>query len=217
MSRLNKALEGAKKAFGARPRPGSQARRARAERGDALGNSESAAALDREEALIEGSLEVRLGRLDRLRVLTPPPGERASLLPEEAFLLSRVDGIASADEVLDLSPLPRQRTLRLLVRLLRRGLIRNEYQFPARATSRIRDPPDNGSPRQWIPQTMDPPTMDPPDNGSYRRWILQTMDPTDDGSYRRWIPTPIWPRGDLVISLGRRPRRRRLGALREAA
>jgi hypothetical protein len=128
MLRLTKALEGAKKARSARDLDLAAKLVERAlSIGDALGNSESAAALDREEALIEGSLEVRLGRLEHpLRVLAPPPGERTSLLPEEAFLLSRVDGVASADEVIDLSPLPRLRTLRLLVRLLRRALISNE-------------------------------------------------------------------------------------------
>jgi len=128
MIRLNKALESAKKARSARNLDLAAKLVERAlSIGDALGNSEAAAALDREEALIEGSLEVRLGRLDHaLCVLAPPLGERISLLPEEAFLLSRVDGIASADEVIDLSPLPRLRTLRLLVGLLRRGLISNE-------------------------------------------------------------------------------------------
>ena len=128
MMRLSKTLDSAKKARSARNLDLAAKLVERAlSIGDALGNSEAAAALDREEALIEGSLEVRLGRLDHaLSVLTPPAGERASLLPEEAFLLSRVDGIASADEVIDLSPLPRLRTLRLLVRLLRRGLIGNE-------------------------------------------------------------------------------------------
>jgi serine/threonine-protein kinase len=126
--RLVKALEGAKKARSARDLDLAAKLVERAlSIGDALGNAEAIAALDREEALIEGSLEVRLGRLDHaLRLLTPPAGERTSLLPEEAFLLSRIDGVASADEVLDLSPLPRLRTLRLLVRLLRRGLIGNE-------------------------------------------------------------------------------------------
>ena len=128
MIRLTKALERAKKARSARDLDLAAKLVERAlSIGDALGNSEAATALDREEALIEGSLEVRLGRLEHaLRVLTPPPGERASLLPEEAFLLSRLDGVASADEIIDLSPLPRLRTLRLLVRLLRRGLISNE-------------------------------------------------------------------------------------------
>ncbi|MES1175806.1 MAG: serine/threonine-protein kinase [Myxococcales bacterium] len=93
---------------------------------DALGNSEGAAAIEREEALIEGSLEMRLGRRDGVLHALPSSEDRVSLLPEEAFLLSRIDGIASAEEVLDLSPLPRIRTLRLLVRMLRQRLINNE-------------------------------------------------------------------------------------------
>ena len=93
---------------------------------DVLGDGEAFAALVREEALIEGSLEMRLGRRERALRLLPPSEDRVSLLPEEAFLLSRIDGVASAEEVLDLSPLPRLRTLRLLVRMLRRNLISNE-------------------------------------------------------------------------------------------
>jgi serine/threonine protein kinase len=128
MIRLFRALDGAKKARSARDVDLAAKLVERAwSIGDALGTSESLAALEREEALIEGSLEVRLGRLDRpLRALPPPPGDRISLLPEEAFLLSRIDGIASSEEVLDLSPLSRLRTLRLLVRLLRRRIISNE-------------------------------------------------------------------------------------------
>jgi serine/threonine protein kinase len=128
LQRLQRALEGAKKARSARDVDLAAKLVERAlSLGDALSNAEAAAALAREEALIEGSLEVRLGRLELpLRTLTPPPTERVSLLPQEAFLLSRIDGVSSADEVLDLSPLPRLRTLRLLVRLLRRNLISNE-------------------------------------------------------------------------------------------
>ncbi|HYP99728.1 MAG TPA: serine/threonine-protein kinase [Polyangiaceae bacterium] len=93
---------------------------------DELGNAEAAALLEREEALLEGSLEMRLGRRERALRLLPQPEDRLSLLPEEAFLLSRIDGVASAEEVLDLSPLPRLRTLRLLVRMIRQQLISNE-------------------------------------------------------------------------------------------
>ena len=93
---------------------------------DALGSPEARAALEHEEALLEGSLEMRLGRRDRALRLLPQPEDRVSLLPEEAFLLSRIDGVVSAEEVLDLSPLPRLRTLRLLVRMIRQNLLRNE-------------------------------------------------------------------------------------------
>jgi len=93
---------------------------------DVHGNREALAALEREEALIEGTLEMRLGDRKRPLRLLRQPEVRASLLPEEAFLLSRIDGVASAEEVLDLSPMPRLRTLRLLVRMLRYKLISNE-------------------------------------------------------------------------------------------
>jgi len=93
---------------------------------DVHGSREALATLEREEALIEGSLEMRLGDRERPLRLLRQPEARASLLPEEAFLLSRIDGVASAEEVLDLSPMPRLRTLRLLVRMLRYKLISNE-------------------------------------------------------------------------------------------
>jgi serine/threonine-protein kinase len=93
---------------------------------DVHGSREALAALECEEALIEGSLEMRLGDRERPLRLLRQPEVRASLLPEEAFLLSRIDGVASAEEVLDLSPMPRLRTLRLLVRMLRYKLISNE-------------------------------------------------------------------------------------------
>ncbi len=42
----------------------------------------------------------------------------------EAFLISRVDGGTTVEEVLDLSPLPRLASLRLLVALLKHGVMR---------------------------------------------------------------------------------------------
>ena len=93
---------------------------------DRIDNAEARALLQREEALIDGSLEMRLGRRERALRLLPLSDGRVSLLPEEAFLLSRIDGVASAEEVLDLSPMPRLRSLRLLVRMLRQKLIGNE-------------------------------------------------------------------------------------------
>jgi serine/threonine protein kinase len=93
---------------------------------DALPEGETTVVLEREEALIEGSLEMRLGRREHPLRLLPQPEERVPLLPEEAFLLSRIDGVASVEEVVDLSPLPRLRTLRLLVRLMRQRLISSD-------------------------------------------------------------------------------------------
>jgi hypothetical protein len=47
----------------------------------------------------------------------------ASLSPERAFLLSRLEGGLSFEEALDLAPMPRQDALRHLVGLLRSGVI----------------------------------------------------------------------------------------------
>jgi len=125
--RLLEALENAKKARSSRDIDLAATLVERAlSIADVLGNSEALAALEREEALIEGSLENRLGRREHALRLLPQSEGGVALLPEEAFLLSRIDGVASAEEVLDLSPLPRLRTLRLLVRLLRQKLISNE-------------------------------------------------------------------------------------------
>jgi serine/threonine protein kinase len=126
-SRMLELLEGAKRARSARNIDLAATLVERAlSLADALGNEEASAVLGREEALIEGSLEMRLGRRERALRLLPQHEPRLVLLPEEAFLLSRIDGVASAEEVLDLSPLPRLRTLRLLVRMIRQGLISNE-------------------------------------------------------------------------------------------
>jgi hypothetical protein len=47
----------------------------------------------------------------------------ASLTSQEAFLLSRIEDGVTVEEVLDLSPLPREDTLSLLAGLADRGLI----------------------------------------------------------------------------------------------
>jgi serine/threonine protein kinase len=80
--------------------------------------------IDTEEMLIDHIFETRLGSLQhRLSVKEVPSGPTARVSPEQAFLLSRLDGGGTVEEVLDLSPLPRRDTLRLLVEMLRDGLI----------------------------------------------------------------------------------------------
>jgi serine/threonine protein kinase len=125
-SMLLKTLEIAKKARSARDIELSAVLAERAlSIADTLGTGAANAAIEHEEALIESSLELRLGPRTGVLHAVPAPNEHTALLPEEAFLLSRIDGIASVEEVLDLSPLPRIRTLRLLVRMLRQHLINN--------------------------------------------------------------------------------------------
>lgn len=74
------------------------------------------------ETLIARIFEQRLGGLEQVVEVTGAGGGVA-LSPEQAFLLSRLDGGITFDEALDLTPMPRQQALRQLVTLLRAGLI----------------------------------------------------------------------------------------------
>ncbi|HEX3776771.1 MAG TPA: serine/threonine-protein kinase [Polyangiaceae bacterium] len=80
--------------------------------------------IDSEAVLIDHIFESRLGSLEhRLTVPSAPSQVNARVSPEQAFLLSRVDGGVTVEEALDLSPLSRRETLRLLVGMLQLGLI----------------------------------------------------------------------------------------------
>lgn len=74
------------------------------------------------ETLLARIFEQRLGGLEQVVEVTGAT-RGMSLSPEQAFLLSRLDGGVTFDEALDLTPMPRQEALRQLVRLLRAGLI----------------------------------------------------------------------------------------------
>ncbi len=67
-----------------------------------------------------------LGDLDRTPVLAKPLHELAKtpISPRAAFLLSRVDGALSIDEILDVSGMPRLEAYRYLCQLLLRGILR---------------------------------------------------------------------------------------------
>jgi len=80
--------------------------------------------LEKESMLIDHIFETRIGSLQqRLSVVGVPSNLDSRVSPEQAFLLSRLDGGVSVEEVLDLSPLSRRDTLRQLLALLRDGLI----------------------------------------------------------------------------------------------
>jgi serine/threonine protein kinase len=86
--------------------------------------SEARLLVDAESMLIDHIFETRIGSLrQRLSVVSLPSNLDSRVSPEQAFLLSRLDGGASVEEVLDLSPLSRHDTLRQLLALLRDGLI----------------------------------------------------------------------------------------------
>ena len=94
---------------------------------DAMSSPEAQARMESSRTLLNAIFEARLGSLSqRMVVLPPTSNKKVRVSPEQAFLLSRVDGGVTLDEAIDLSPLPRQKTLRLLVSMLRQGLIAAE-------------------------------------------------------------------------------------------
>ncbi len=92
--------------------------------GDTLG-AEGRQAMTAEASLIESIFSTRIGDFRRRLVVrhssSAPGGPK--LRPEQAFLLSRLESEASAEEILDLSPLPRHETLRHLVAMLTKGVL----------------------------------------------------------------------------------------------
>jgi serine/threonine protein kinase len=94
---------------------------------DALRTPDAQARMESSRPLLNAIFEARLGSLtQRMVVLSPTSHKKLRVSPEQAFLLSRVDGGVTLDEAIDLSPLPRQKTLRLLVSMIRQGLIAAE-------------------------------------------------------------------------------------------
>jgi eukaryotic-like serine/threonine-protein kinase len=84
-------------------------------------------AIGRASTLFDLIFETRLGSFDRRVVMrTGPTGTRGSLSPQQAFLLSRLEGGEKLEEVVDLAPLPRREAIRLIVSLLRRGILEVE-------------------------------------------------------------------------------------------
>ncbi len=91
---------------------------------ESFDNAEARLLVDAESMLIDHIFETRIGSLQqRLSVVSVPSNMDSRVSPEQAFLLSRLDGGASVEEVLDLSPLSRRDTLRQLLALMRDGLV----------------------------------------------------------------------------------------------
>lgn len=85
--------------------------------------SEVAELIRQNASLFQRTFERRLGKLSRRVTIRPNPESAQSLSPEQAFLLSRLEGGLSIEEVIDLSPLGREHTLGQLVGLIRTGHI----------------------------------------------------------------------------------------------
>jgi serine/threonine protein kinase len=91
---------------------------------DGFDNNEAQLLVDGESMLIDHIFETRIGSMrQRVTVVGVPSSVDAKVSPEQAFLLSRLDGGVTVEEVLDLSPMQRRDTLRLLLALLRDGLV----------------------------------------------------------------------------------------------
>ena len=91
---------------------------------DSFDSTEAQLMVDSESMLIDHIFETRIGSLQqRVNVVGVPSNLDAKVSPEQAFLISRLDGGVTVEEVLDLSPMQRRDTLRLLLALIRDGLV----------------------------------------------------------------------------------------------
>ena len=82
--------------------------------------------IHRNRDTIMNVFQVFLGDLERQPLLARPLHElgTAPISPRAAFLLSRVDGILSLDEILDVSGMPRLEAYRYLCQLFLRGILK---------------------------------------------------------------------------------------------
>jgi hypothetical protein len=80
------------------------------------------------DTLLEQTFLVALGGVASVPSVALPPARVTELPlgPQVAFVLSRLDGMSSVDDVLDMSAFPRLETLRILYDLLQQGVIRVE-------------------------------------------------------------------------------------------
>ncbi len=91
---------------------------------DSFDSPEAMLLVDAEAMLIDHIFETRIGALSqRLSVVGVPSNIHAKVSPEQAYLISRLDGGVTVEEVLDLSPMQARDTLRMLLGLLRDGII----------------------------------------------------------------------------------------------
>ena len=78
----------------------------------------------------------------------------AAISPEEGFLLSRIDGLARASDILAMSPMPEAETATALLNLIDKNLILFGGKAPARETARepVREaPPAPPAPLKGVP------------------------------------------------------------------
>jgi tetratricopeptide (TPR) repeat protein len=105
-----------------------------------------------------------LGDMDRVLVLSSDPllrFQKLTLSPAEGFVLSRVDGVTSAREIVQMIPLPAEQTQRSLLGLLSTGAV--EYvgvRRPRDASAPVHPAPER--PLVPPPTPVAPPPVSPP-------------------------------------------------------
>ncbi len=110
-----------------------------------------------------------LGDIDRVLQHSPDPllrFQKITLSPADGFVLSRVDGVTSAREVIQLIPLPAEETQKSLFGLLCTGILeygeKKARTVPARPVAAAASPPPLPSPPIAPPAAPPPPTAPPP-------------------------------------------------------
>lgn len=90
---------------------------------DASGDTLARRSVDGSETLLARIYEERIGGLEQTVEINLAASRGATLSPQQAFMLSRLEGGITFEEALDLAPVPRPQALRQLVQLLSAGLI----------------------------------------------------------------------------------------------
>jgi tetratricopeptide (TPR) repeat protein len=104
-----------------------------------------------------------LGDMDRILALSSDPllrFQKLTLSPEDGFVLSRVDGTTNARQVVQMIPLPPERTQRSLLGLLSTGAI--EFAEPRAARKAAAAPPPEKPSTPAPPPPMPPPAAPAP-------------------------------------------------------
>ncbi len=105
-------------------------------------------------------VRVALGDMDRVLALSNDPllrFQKLTLSPEDAFVLSRVDGVTSAHEIVQMIPLPPERTQKSLLGLLSTGVVEFVGVRPSRKTA-----PAAGGERPHVAAVPAHPAPEPP-------------------------------------------------------
>lgn len=106
---------------------------AQASLAESPGSADARAVAERSQQQLTGIYTRRLGARDRVLRVTVPDTWLAQLAidPRAAFLLSRIDGTCTIEEVIDMSCMPELDAMGLLVDMLEEGVIEASVRLPS--------------------------------------------------------------------------------------